>query len=236
MVSEAFHFKRFRVSQSGAAHPVGTDGVLLGAWADIHGCTNVLDIGTGTGIIALMIAQRTQDAYITGIDIHKPSLNCSGNNFRASPWSDRLQLLETSLQDMAAASETRYDLIVTNPPFFSEKILSPDSERSLGRHTATLSQDELLFSVSVLLAPEGRFCVILPVREGILLREKAVLNRLYCNIEVSIFTGPSKPAERLMMQFSRDPGRFLRQTLSLKDETGNKSPEYKQLTDEFYTT
>lgn len=100
MALEAFHFKKFSVSQSGAAHPVGTDGVLLGAWADAHGCTSVLDIGTGTGIIALMIAQRKQDACVTGIDIHEPSLNCARNNFRDSPWANRLRLLETSIQDL----------------------------------------------------------------------------------------------------------------------------------------
>jgi len=234
MASEVFHFKRFSISQSGAAHPVGTDGVLLGAWADTRGCTRVLDIGTGTGIIALMIAQRTTDARITAIDIHVPSLDCAGNNFGASPWTNRLYLLETSVQDLAAVNETRYDLIVSNPPFFSEQTLSPDTERSLGRHTATLSQDELLSSVSVLLAPEGRFCVILPVREGKLLCEKAVLNRLYCNMEVNVFTGASKPAERLMLQFSRNPGWYNKQDLLLRDNSGDKSPEYKRLTGEFY--
>lgn len=235
MASAPFHFRKFSVSQQGAVHPVGTDGVLLGAWADVRGCARVLDVGTGTGIISLMIAQRTQDACITGIDIHVPSLNCAKENFAASPWANRLNTQETSLQDLATAKDGEFDLIVSNPPFFSEQTRSPDPERSLGRHNATLSPVELVTAVSALLAPGGRFCVILPVREGRLLCEQAVLNRLYYNIEMTVHTGPGKQAERLMLQFSRDPGWYHKSSLLLRDESGGKTPEFGQLTGEFYT-
>lgn len=224
MASAAFHFKRFSILQQGVAHPAGTDGVLLGAWADIHERAHVLDIGTGTGIVALMIAQRAPDSFVTAIDIHKPSLACAKRNFGASQWADRLSAVEISLQELAATCARQFDLIVSNPPFFSEQIRSPDPERSLGRHTATLSQLDLIESVSRLLSPEGRFCVILPVREAAALRETAVLYRLYCNREVQIFTAPSKPAERSLMEFSNNPYRFERKSLLLKDDAGKRQP------------
>lgn len=236
MASEVFHFKKFSISQQGAAHLVGTDGVLLGAWADVRGCTRVLDIGTGTGIIALMIAQRAQDAFVTGIDIHKPSVECATRNFGASPWADRLSAAEQSLQELAVSSSGKFDLIVSNPPFFSEQTRSPDPERSLGRHTATLSQGEMLESVARLLAPGGRFCVILPIREGLLLRELSVLKRLYCNVEVQVHTGNFKPAERMMMEFSTNPYRFEKSNLLLKDNDGEMSGAFRELTCDFYAT
>lgn len=235
MASAPFHFRKFSVSQQGAVHPVGTDGVLLGAWADVRGCARVLDVGTGTGIISLMMAQRTEDACITGIDIHVPSLNCAKENFAASPWSNRLNTLEISLQDLATSKDVEFDLIVSNPPFFSEQTRSPNPERSLGRHNATLSPVELVSAVSALLAPGGRFCVILPVTEGRLLCEHAVINRLYCNMEIQVHTGPGKPTERLLLQFSRDPGWYHKSSLVLRNESGGKTPELRQLTGEYYT-
>jgi tRNA1Val (adenine37-N6)-methyltransferase len=234
MESVPFHFKNFSVTQHGVAHALGTDGVLLGAWADTRGRKRVLDIGTGTGIVALMLAQREPEALVTGIDIHPPSVRCARTNFEASPWAGRLEAREISLQELASAEQAQYDLIVSNPPFFSEATRSPDPERSLGRHTATLSPAELAASVSALLSPSGHFCLILPVKEGRIFGEAAIFDRLYCNREVRVRTYPDRLAERLLMTFSKDPGYYRREYLTLFDPTGGKTPEFRQMTSEFY--
>ncbi|MCW5923771.1 MAG: methyltransferase [Saprospiraceae bacterium] len=268
MASQPFRFKKFSVEQEGAAHPVGTDGVLLGAWADVENCLNILDIGAGTGLVALMLAQRSptpappstgrvpapygavrSDAplppaggegsgvgHITAVEIHPPSAALARRNFANSPWAGRLELVESSIQDFAQKTDRRFDLIVSNPPFFSETVVSPDASRRLGRHTASLSPGELLAVSKKLLTENGRLCVILPVQEGRRLCELAVSQGLYCTEEVEVFSRPEKPVERLLLRFERDPCRFERKRLRIFDGAIGQgySAEFQKLTERFY--
>ncbi|MBV6438668.1 MAG: tRNA1(Val) (adenine(37)-N6)-methyltransferase [Saprospiraceae bacterium] len=236
MALPAFHFKKFSVEQGGAAHPVGTDGVLLGAWADVEGCQRILDIGTGTGLVALMLAQRTAASAITAVEIHPDSAALARRNFAASPWADRLEAVESSVQEFAQRSGQQFDLIVSNPPYFSETVVSPDVTRRLGRHTSSLSPGELLENAKQLMSDKGRLCVVLPVMEGRRLCEMAVSNGLYCTEEVEVRSRPEKPAERLLLRFERDPYRFARKKLNLytDDKGGVYSSDFKRLTKDFY--
>lgn len=235
MASSAFHFKKFSVYQEGVTHPVGTDGVLLGAWAEIGEARSILDIGTGTGLIALMAAQRSRpDTRVLGIDIHGPSLACAAQNAASSPWADRVAMREISLQALAAEAVGSFDLIISNPPFFSELTRSPDDTRNLGRHTATLSLQELMAGAAAVLAPGGRFCVILPEKEGKKLIEWGALSGLFVTREVQVRSRPAKPVERLLLQFEHDPTTFSRDTWSIHAEGGGYSLEYRSLTETFY--
>ena len=241
----AFHFKRFSVAQEGAVHPVGTDAVLLGAWADVQGVRRFLDIGTGTGVVALMVAQRLsagQDWKGLGIEIHPGSASLARSNFAASPWAHQLDIQEGPVQQFSGPNGSSveepetYDLIVSNPPFFSERTVSPDKTRSLGRHTASLSPLDLLEAVKQWLAPNGRFCVILPTLEGRQLCELAVPEGLYWTKIVEVRSRPGKPVERLLLQFEKSPYSMERDARCLfAGATWNSySAEFQEMTRDFY--
>jgi tRNA1Val (adenine37-N6)-methyltransferase len=234
MDSPPFHFKRFSIEQQGVAHPVGTDGVLLGAWADVRDAQQVLDIGTGTGLIALMLAQRSA-AHITAVEIHPASADCAARNFAASPWAERLHLVRSSVQHFAQTTENQYDVIVSNPPFFSAATQSPDKARRLGRHAAALPLADLLTCASRLFAPKGRLCVILPPTEGQILCELAVPQGLYWTHIMEVHARPARPAERLLLQFERAPHTFQKGKLHLHDALGTHySDDFRQMTAGFY--
>ncbi len=240
----AFRFKKFSVAQDGAAHPVGTDAVLLGAWADVRAVKHFLDIGTGTGVVALMLAQR-MDQFSNqvnpnwagiGVELHPASAALSQGNFTNSPWREQLKIWEGSVQEFAQIVEDQYDLIVSNPPFFSELTISPNKTRSLGRHTATLSPGDLLAAVHKLLAPHGKFCAVLPEREGRRLCELAVQNGLYWTRIAEVRSRPGKPVERLLLQFEKSPLGFELEEICLYGgKTGMAySAEFQEMSSAFY--
>ena len=237
MASPPFRFKRFLVNQEGVAHPVGTDSVLLGAWADVDGASRVLDIGTGTGIVALMLAQRaehTPEIQIGGLELHQDSCKCAQRNFAASPWAGRLSVIGQSIQSFAQNGGLEYDLIVSNPPFFSETTVSPDQNRRLGRIAKSLTLRELLDAAARLLAPGGRFCLILPPAEGRHLCEWGAQQGLYFTRETQVYTRKGKSCERLLLQFERSPYPIQRTRLHLYEKEEHWSDEFRDLTKDFY--
>ncbi|MCK6693141.1 MAG: methyltransferase [Thermoanaerobaculia bacterium] len=237
MASPPFRFKRFLVEQSGAAHPVGTDGVLLGAWADVADATRILDIGTGTGLVALMLAQRTENVpgvKITGVELQEDSFRCAQRNFSASPWAGRLSAVGQSVQDFAQNAVDQYDLIVSNPPFFTETIVSPDQKRQLSRTARALTAGDLLDAVGRLLLPHGKFCAIMPPAEGRRLCEWAALRGLYCTRETQVFARQEKPCERLLLQLQRDPYPMRRSRLYIYEREEVWSGGFRALTAAFY--
>ena len=144
-----FTFKQFHIDHSRCAMKVGTDGTLLGAWVRLPDTTrSILDIGTGSGLIAIMTAQRSSEAHITAIDIDADCAAQARLNAEASPWSDRFSVLHTSLQDFT--TKERFDVIVSNPPYFIDSLTSPDAGRTTARHTATLPFEELVSGVQPL--------------------------------------------------------------------------------------
>lgn len=235
MASLPFRFKKFEVAQEGAAHLVGTDAVLLGAWADVSGVRTILDIGTGTGVVALMLAQRSADPVkLTAVEIHPPSAALARRNFAASPWSERLHVVEMPVQNFAQNTAERFDLIVSNPPFFSDLTVSPDPARQLGRHTASLSPGDLLEAVQQLLAPQGRFCVVLPAMEAQRLCELAVALGLYWTKIVRVRARSEKPVERWLVQFERDPYPLQVEELVIYERERVHTAMFQKWTGEFY--
>jgi tRNA1Val (adenine37-N6)-methyltransferase len=214
---------------------VGTDGVLLGAWAPVETATEILDVGTGSGLIALMAAQRNRYAGINAIDIDPDAVAQAADNFRQSPWSERVSVHLSSLQDFAKVCTTRFDAIISNPPFFARSLKSPDEKRTTARHTDTLDGEELLSISTGLLAPDGKIHLILPYETGKELVKKAVSWHLYCGGYTEVLPAPDAPAKRLLLSFGRQPMAFSASRLII--ETGQRhhySEEYIRLTKEFY--
>lgn len=231
MRSSLFRFKQFAVEQSGAAMKIGTDGVLLGAWADVADVKRVLDIGTGTGVIALMIAQRSDAEGIIGIDIEASAAKCAESNFLSSPWSERLQVVQTSVQEYEGMN---FDLIVSNPPYFSDSLLCPDSSRTTARHTTSLTLQELDNSVCRMLDKgHGRFALILPTEQ---MDRYLALTRLSVVRRCDIRSRANSDIIRVMAELSFEGGDAVEvQNLAIyEDESREYTDNYRTLTKDFY--
>lgn len=232
---QAFQFKQFSVNQEKCGMKVGTDGILLGAWADLTDVGRALDIGTGTGLIALMLAQRAPQTMVTAVEIDADSCHQAGENFEHSPWSERLELIASSIQDFSRTAEDKYELIVSNPPFFSGGTFSSSHNRQLVRHTVKLPHGDLLASVRKLLSPVGRFCLILPLMEGLRFIELAAHYNLHCVRQTKIRPKVNKPITRLLLQFERKEKAVIEDELIIQNEAQNEwTREYKALTGDFY--
>lgn len=211
---------------------VGVDGVLLGAWADIATTNSILDIGTGTGLIALMLAQRST-ASIVGIDIDADAILQATENIQNSPWADRVSVHASALQDFS--TKHGFDLIVSNPPYFVNSLKAPSESRAMARHTDTLTHEELIVNASRLLNPNGRICIILPVAEGLQCVEFAAKNGLFCSKLVRVFPKPTVEAKRLLLEFSQKSTETIETELVIESDVRHQySPEFTELANGFY--
>ena len=231
-----FQFKQFTIHQERCTMKVGTDGVLLGAWARVEGVGKILDIGAGTGIIAIMAAQRAPEAMVDAVEIDEAAFLQSRENMAGCPWADRLQVFHLSIKDFVQSTDTSYDLILSNPPFFTGGTFSPEDGRNDVRHTIKLSHGDLLGAVRQLLSPQGRFGLILPYIEGLRFRELAENYHIYCTRMTEVRSKTGKPIERLLMEFSPQmPDQIEQTNLVIQHEgTNNWTEEYKSLTGDFY--
>jgi tRNA1Val (adenine37-N6)-methyltransferase len=234
MANPYFSFKQFTVYHDKCAMKVGIDGVLLGAWTDVENSNAILDIGTGTGLIALMLAQRG-NGTVEAIDIDPNAVLQAKENITNSPWADRIHVHETSLQQFAENSTKRYDLIVSNPPYFVNSTKAPAENRSAARHTDTLSHEELIRNARILLKRTGRISIILPVIEGIKCIEYALQLGLYCTKHVTVFPKPTAAAKRLLLEFSLIPVQNNASELTIEAlERHCYSTEFTALAKNFY--
>ena len=243
MSNNYFRFKQFTVQQSGAAMKVNTDGVLLGAWADVQDATRILDIGTGTGVIALMLAQRTTTALIDAVEIDVSSAQQAIENVANSLWRERIRVFTQPFFDYAMSSTDRYDLIVANPPYFVDALLPDNQKRLVSRHATTLPYDDLITGVNALLTDNGRFCLILPYTEANVFVAKAAMTGLFCTHKINVCSAPGKPVKRLLLAIERQPATPKEQTLYIylnrkdvetTDVVSFYSSEYRTLTKDFY--
>ena len=233
MGNDYFHFKQFTINQDKCAFKVGTDGVILGAWADIKGKIKILDIGTGTGLIALMLAQRS-GAEIVALEPDYDSFIQASENIKQSKWRSRIRIENKCLQDFACGNE-RFDLIVTNPPYFTNSLKNPDAVKSVARHDVTLTREDLLQGVSVLLKERGLFQLILPYTEGLMFIAEARDYGFFCNSILKVKPLPSSQIKRLVLGFSRKRLKPAEKFLTIeKGRRHDFTNEYINLTKEFY--
>lgn len=213
---------------------VGIDGVLLGVWPDVENSEHILDIGTGTGLIALMLAQRSS-SLIEAIEIDKVAVEQAIENIERSPWTSRIKVQEISLQRFAKITPQRYDLIVSNPPYFINSLKAPSLNRTTARHTDTLTHEELIVNAMALLKPTGRICIILPVNEAAQCKSFALSKELYCTREVKVIPKPNADAKRILMEFSIQFSPVkLTELVIESNERHHYSDEFSELAKEFY--
>lgn len=232
MGNSVFRFKQFAVEQSDVPMKVGTDGVLLGAWAHFDGSERrILDIGTGTGVIALIAAQRSAAEYIAGIDIMPVAVDRAKANFAMSPWAERLHAEQASAQEFAATES--FDVIISNPPYFVDALLSPDDGRTTARHAVSLPLGELDEALDRLLSADGRAALILPPDE---MRRFAALSRLRMVRRCDVRFVPNGAVKRVMAEFGRSAvsdcscGELTIET----ERRGEFGEEYRRLMQDFY--
>jgi len=213
---------------------VGTDSVLLGAWTNVGQAENILDIGTGTGLVAIMMAQRS-DADIHAIELQKNAFQQARENIYNCPWSDRIQIQYVSFQEYASCADRSFDLIVSNPPYFIDSLSPTREDRYQARHNSTLSQEDLILGSLKILKSDGRLSVILPYREGHSFIDLAGRNGLYCSRKTYVKPNPNKNPKRLLLEFSFQQIKPEEKHLTIeKGERHNFTREYRSLTRDFY--
>ena len=232
-----FTFKQFHITDDHTAMKVGTDGVLLGAWA--KGGTRILDIGTGTGLIALMMAQRFPSAKIDAIEIDKDAYKDALFNVSQSPFSNRINIINSSVQDYKPYNEMQedglYDAIVCNPPYFINSLKNPLQQRTTARHTDTLSHQELIYHSKRLLKANGTLSVIIPYDNKNILEAEAIFNGLSILKITNIKTKSSKPIKRCLIEFGKDTTAVCKiEEQLLNDDNGVRTMWYQNITQAFY--
>ncbi|MBN1414898.1 MAG: methyltransferase [Bacteroidales bacterium] len=215
---------------------VNTDGVLLGAWADVSNISRALDVGTGSGLIALMIAQRS-DAVIDAVEIDRQAYEQACANASRSPWKNRIFCYHDSFQHFASGLQTRYDLIVSNPPFFSNALKPADKRKSKARHDTGMTYEELLKGTSALLTTSGRFCAILPFSEKDNFSDLAHIYGLYNCRNTCVKTTPETSFSRVLMAFGKIPvTKTDRTEITIHQANGRYSSDYIKITKDYYLT
>lgn len=228
MPKPEFRFKRFTIRQDRCALKVGTDGVLFGAWVNYADAQRILDIGTGTGVLALIAAQRNTTAHVDAVEIDDASAEQAAENFAASPWADRVRVHRMDVRRMSAGEP--YDLIICNPPYYAGYSTSPDERIGLAKHSGELLFPDLLGAVDRLLAPEGRFAAIVPLnREREFLKE-AVHVGLSPLRRCIVGYVAHRPPKRVLLELARSVGEVEEGTVTV-EATGpfDYTPEYRAL-------
>lgn len=244
MSSNPFHFKQFTINQDQCAMKIGTDAVLLGAWANLeHHPNSVLDIGAGTGVISLMLSQRSNEETIDAIEIDENAYKQCVGNFENSPWSDRLFCYHASLEEFTDEIDYKYDLIISNPPFYSPTLASPSlpkgenimsNSRKIARFNDALPFHHLVESVSKLLSDEGTFSVIIPFKEEENFIELASNVNLFPNRITRVKGSPTSEIKRSLMEFSFNKNGLRINELIIEVERHQYTQDYINLTEDFY--
>lgn len=227
MTNSWFQFQEFRVEQDRCAMKISTDAVLLGALATSESPRKILDIGTGTGVIALMLAQRFPDSRIQAVEIDPAAASQARENFEMSPFATRIEMQKGSFQEFSPAE--KFDLIVSNPPYFSDHLKSSDAQRNLALHNDGLPFGELVEKVSAILAPDAKFWVILPPRQMLDLEKIARLYNLFPTQKFTIQDKPGKPVIREVVSFEFEEKNIFQNEILIKDESGRFHDSYRKL-------
>jgi tRNA1Val (adenine37-N6)-methyltransferase len=228
MPTPDFHFKQFSIRQDKCALKVGTDGVLLGAWTEYAGAKRILDIGTGTGLLALIAAQRNPNAWIDAVEIDDASAEQAAENMAASPWTDRLRVHRMDVRRLHSAEP--YDLIICNPPFYAGEMDSPNDRTSVAKHSGALLFPELIEVVDRLLSPQGRFTAIIPSNRSFDFIEEADHRGINTSARCDVRYLASKPPKRVMLELRRGEQATRVEEITV-EESGpmDYSPKYREL-------
>jgi tRNA1Val (adenine37-N6)-methyltransferase len=243
-----FHFQQFTIQQSRTAMKVGTDAVCLGAWAavdDLLNATNILDIGTGTGVLSLMLAQKisflNHSFQIDAVEMDEGASLDAIENVRNSVWNDKISVFKTKIQDFYTENDSkRYDLIISNPPFFEQSLGAATPSRHFARHTDALPIEYLIYMVSKWLSPHGKCCLVFPIAQG-----KHVLgllghHALSCSRLTTVFSKAERPPFRLLLEirhttyFLKNGGKTLQDQIVHRQADNSYTDEFKTLTQSFY--
>lgn len=232
----SFNFKKFTIQQDKSAMKVGTDGVLLGAWAQPNVVNTILDIGSGTGILSLQMAQRTFAETIDAVEIEADSFEQTVENFEQSDWGDRLFCYHSSIQDFANEIDDKYDFIISNPPFFSAPYKNGiiKEKRALARHTDKLSFDELLSAVSKLLSKNGECAFIIPYKSESIFLGLAQIHGLFPNRITRVCGTANTPIKRSLLQLSFVHTEIESSELIIEIERHIYTQDYIDLVKDFY--
>lgn len=217
-----FKFKQFTIQQDLCAMKVGTDGVLLGAWAT--GGLKILDVGTGTGVVALMMAQRYPKAQITALDIDEGAVRQAKENVENSSFRNRIIVLHEAVQ----AHQGKYDAIVSNPPFFMDSLPAPNEQRNMARHSDTLSYADLMQASYRLLKDNGELSVVVPFDYKKRMEDEATFVGFFPHKILGVRTVEKRPAKRYLLSFVKHPIEVEHHIITIGDE------EYRELTKDFY--
>jgi tRNA1Val (adenine37-N6)-methyltransferase len=231
MSNPYFRFKQFTVYHDLCAMKVGTDGVLLGAWADCDRAKTILDVGTGSGLIALMLAQRSK-AQIYAVDMDENACIQAKTNFENSPFSSRLLVEKAAFQHWDTS--LRFDLLVSNPPYFSDSLKSPDSSRCFARHNDGLGFADLIGKSISLMNPGGKLAVILPFDGFEGFQSLALANQLFLSRKTLVSSLPQRPVKRVLAEYSNQQTDYREDTLLIEKAPKIRSEEYAALTKDFY--
>lgn len=227
-----FQFKQFSVEQHRAAFKVGTDGCLLGAWASLRDPTKALDVGTGTGVIALLLAQRFPNCQITALEVNKVAASLASQNMVNSLWASRLSLVSGRFQDFQPTEQ--FDLIVCNPPYFEQSLRNPDEHKALARHDIDFPWPDFVCKAAHWLAYDGVLAMVLPSNRYNYLRQSASSMGLFPTRICQVAHKPGSAPKRVLVEFSAQPGRCVEQSLVLHDANGTLSADARALLRAFY--
>lgn len=230
-----FKFKQFTIEQDRCAMKIGTDSVLLGAWTSLsHQPNSILDIGAGTGILSLMMAQRSEAQIIDAIELEDEAYEQCTDNFENSPWSDRLFCYHASLDEFTTEIDDTYDLIICNPPYFSEDFKSKNNQRDKARFQDAMPFDQLIESVNKLLHQNGKFSVVIPISEERNFINLAKLAGLFPERILHVKGNPESKIKRSLIQFSMEDKLTSHSDLAIETERHVYTDEYINLTKDFY--
>ncbi|MEE3652078.1 MULTISPECIES: tRNA(1)(Val) (adenine(37)-N(6))-methyltransferase TrmN [unclassified Brenneria] len=230
-----FTFKQFFVAHDRCAMKVGTDGILLGAWTPVAGVSRILDIGCGSGLIALMLAQRTRHhVQIDAVELDAAAGRQAGENIAASPWSERMRVYVDDVVNFAAAGPASYPLIISNPPYYAPGVACGTAQRAQARYTTALTHEILLDCVRRLITPDGVFCVVLPTAVADDFIPLAQRRNWFLRQRLDVSEYHSRPAHRTLLALSPQSGECLTRQLVIRDADRRYSTEFQALTKDFY--
>lgn len=233
MDTRPFHFQAFSLYHHRSTMKVGTDAVLLSIWTDLKGIKSVLEVGAGCGIISLMLASR-EPVMVDAIELDQDSFEEASQNFAESSFSDRLRIFHSDFNDFLKVEKEKYDLIISNPPFFINDLQSKNPKKSLARHTQTLTYEQLVTGAQRLLTPQGKISVVLPYRESWFFIQAAQSVGFFIEKKMLIFPVLGREPNRINLLLSRQPADERTEMFTIRDEDGKLTSQYVDFVKDHY--